>query len=210
MHRANPRDVFTTFEDFDGPLDWSRRGNAEWSVGASRLTVKLPVDPNDETSASILAPARVSGPAVIEARIRFLEYPTRNDVGLVYASARDGSARIAYLHGQGAVYLGRITPQGKLETVGGNNWFWKSKAGRWSVLQADWSAPLIQVQVDGVENFRFADLESGPEGQIGLGTRRGTGRPVIEIDWFRVRHRYAYPPKVIVDPNESRKSEAGK
>jgi hypothetical protein len=202
---SDPSQVFTVFEGFDRPLDaWIAKGRAEWMVSGGRALLTLPPAQEDTTSATLLFRGAVVGSAIIEAKIRYVTYPTLDDVGLVFAASPVGSGQIAYLHGQGAVHLGSITSAGGVLTIGGNNWYWKPKAGLWIVLQADWSPPRICVRVDGREIIRSALLDSPSDGLVGLGTRRGTGKPAIEIDWFRIRQRYEHAPVVIVDEPEPR------
>jgi hypothetical protein len=201
----DPSKVFTVFEGFDRPLDlWIAKGRAEWMVSGGRVLLNLPPAQDDTASAMLLFRSAVVGSAIIEAKIRYVTYPTRDDVGLVFAASPVGSGQIAYLHGQGAVYLGSMTTEGGVRTIGGNNWYWKPKAGRWIVLQVDWSPPRICVRVDGREVIRTALLDSLSDGLFGLGTRRGTGKPAIEIDWYRVRQLYEHTPIVIVDEPETR------
>ena len=201
-----PEEVFEAFEGFDGAFpDWVKTGPAVWQAAGGIASVESPVDKYHEPFSTVLRSGKITGDMVLEARVRYRTYPTPNDIGLIFSAAADGSGYMGYLHGQGAVYLGAITSQNTVDTIGGNNWIWKQlKARRWMILRVDWRAPLVRVLVDEREIVRGALIEAAADGRVGLGVRRGSGQPAIELDWFRVRRAYATEPGVWQGETETR------
>jgi len=197
----SPSEVFDIYNDFTRvPTDWKSSGGSIWNVRDGVVAVKLPLASKDEIGSSWMLPDMARRNVVVEARIRYRKYPTCDDIGLIFAADNESNGYFAYLHGQGAVYLANIRDHNTVNTIGGNNWYWKPKTNRWFVFQVEWLAPRVRVLVDDREIIKAALVDAPATGHIGLGTRRGSGQPAIEIDWFRVRRDYADPPRVLLGP----------
>ena len=199
-------EVFEVFEDFDHGLSgWRESGPAVWRTEKGRAIVQSPPNLQGEIFSSLMKSGRFEGPITIEARVRFRAFPTRDDLGLVFAAGEDGCGFTAYAHGQGAVYIGEVNRPNFVETLDGNNSLWKfPKAELWMVFQVEWHAPLFCFLINEREVLRGALVDARESGGVGLGILRGTGQPNIEIDWFRVRRAYPNQVRIILGAPEAR------
>jgi hypothetical protein len=85
------------------------------------------------------------------------------------------------------------------------NWFWKAKAGRWSVLGIRWLESAMQTFVNGRMVFDTINIGESGVGGVGLGLKRGTGTMIVEYDWARLRSDFSgSPPLVQIETGEQR------
>jgi len=203
---SQAEEVFEMFEDFDHGLSgWRESGPAVWRTEKDRAIVQSPPNLQGEIFSSLMKSGRFEGPITIEARVRFRAFPTRNDLGLVFAAGEDGCGFTTYATGDGAVYIGEVNRPNLLKTLDGNNSFWTyPKAERWMIFQVEWCAPLFRFLINEREVLRGALVDARESGGVGLGILRGTGQPNIEIDWFRVRRAYPNQARVILGAPEAR------
>ena len=199
-----PDAVFDFFEGFDGDLHrWETLGRADWKVtdGICRLT--LPDTQEDNTSAMLLIRNLEAKEGILEARMRFLQFPAKIDAGIVFAARPGEQAYLWNLNGYGETVLSRLDAKGTPTTVADLNWYWKPKAGRWAVIGAQWAGPLMRTWVDGRTIVDTINLDETGAGQVGLGAKRGSGTCVIEYDWVRLRTAFGNsPPEVTIEPGE--------
>jgi hypothetical protein len=201
---SSPDAVFDFFEGFDGDLQrWEAIGRADWKVtdGICRLT--LPDTQEDNTSALLLIRNFEAKEGILEARMRFLQFPAKVDAGIVFAARPGEHAYLWNLNGYGETVLSGLDAKGIPISLAGLNWYWKPKAGRWSVIGAQWAGPLMRASVDGRTIIDTINLDETGAGRVGLGAKRGSGTCVIEYDWVRLRTAFGNaPPEVTVEPGE--------
>ncbi len=201
---SSPDAVFDFFEGFDGDLRlWEAIGRADWKVANGVCQLTLPDTKEDNTSAMLLIRNFEAKEGILEARLRFLQHPAKIDAGIVFAAHPGRNAYLWYLSGYGETLLSQLDAKGTPTSLAGLNWYWKAKAGRWSVIGVRWAGPLMQVSVDGRTIIDTINLDETGTGRVGLGAKRGSGTCVIEYDWVRLRTAFGNsPPLVTLEPGE--------
>ena len=201
-----PQEIFDFFEGFDDDLrGWETVGNGVWSVSDGVCRPILPATEEDNTSAWLLIKNLETNQGLLEARLRYVQFPAKIDAGIAFAVRRDDTSYLWNLNGYGVTVFSKFDGKGTPlpYSIAASSWFWKAKAGRWSVIGAQWNGSLVKASVDGRTVIDIISPGESGLGRIGLGAKRGTGVLTIEYDWVRLRTNFSnLPPSVAVEPEE--------